>query len=798
MPSTSLIKSLVETHKFLQSLTLFKNVKSIISCSNSDPFAIPFLLKSCIKISHQNLGKCYHGFVLKSGFVASIDINTSLIHLYLKFGKNVNAYQLFEEMSTRDRKYFDFVIRGFGSARLFEETLVVFEEGIKSGFTPCLESVRQAIVACGELRILEKGRCVHDFVVHNGLVKSVYICNLLISMYVKMRELDLACCTFNAMEERDLVSWNTLITGYAQSGNWMKAFDIFLAKKECGDIIHNNVTLLGLAFACGQAGHLEQGMSVHGHCIRAGLLSDFRLGTAILDMYAKCGNIECAEMLFEEDMFEKSLVSWNSLISGYSKAAYYHRAVNFFNKVRMHSNFKPDPFTLANIIPAYSNVENIEGIRLIHALILKKGFNMGSDVVLGTAMIDAYGKCSDVASAEGLFYGIEEADTPTWNTMLTGYYLDNNADQGMQLFKKMLHRQISPDWITITLLLQMCGLLGSLKLGSMAHGYGLVKGFSSILMVENALLDMYIRCKSMENSEKLFALMNFTNTVTWNTMLSGYVKIASYSSTMKMFYQMQFESASSPDHLTIISVVRASAASLTTHGAVVAHAYILKLGFDSETMVMNSLIDAYAKNGFIASASSVFVHMGQIRDQWSWNVMIAGYGVNGQAEKACKLLYQMNGYGYEPDFITFTALLSSCAHSGMIDEGCKYFDLMVNKYKIQPTFEHWTCIINMFGRAGRLEEAYKLVISSQLHNVNPSDSAVIWGAFMDACRMYNNIELGEMAGKKLLQMSPQNSGYPILLSNLYASTMRWDEAMNVREVFMDGSLIKETGYSSVS
>ncbi|CAO2831940.1 unnamed protein product [Amaranthus hypochondriacus] len=799
---SSLINSLVKTHKFHQSLILFKNANSSLSSSILDLSIFPSLLQSCVQLSLLNLGKCIHGYVSKRGFSSSIDINTSFVELYLNFCKTKDACQLFGEMPIRDQRYFNFVIPAFGSSRSYIETLDSFEESISSGFTPFPESVRRAIIACGELRMLDKGRWIHGYVINHGFDNNILICNALISMYVKMGELDSAHDAFDSMENRDLVSYNTLISGYTQSRNWSKALGVFQSMKESGgDIVHNNVTLIALVFICAHSGNLNQGMSIHGHCIRRGWLADPRLGTAILDMYAKCGKIECAGMLFEEEAFEKTLVSWNSLIVGYSKGRYYRKAIDLFKRMFVCSSFKADSFTLSNVIPAYADVRSIEGIRSIHGLILKQGIDMEAKVVLATTMVDAYGKCSDVVAAERLFYDIKVPDTSTWNSMLTGYHSNECADKGVLLFRKMLKSRVLPDTITITKLLQLFGLLESLKLGSMAHGFVLINGFSSHLKVGTALLDMYFRCKSMENAEQYFRLMDYKSIVTWNAMLSGYVKIASFAPAIRMFGQMQLKGVNVGDSVTFISLVQASAAFLTSYGTDVAHAYIIKLGFDSETMVINSLIDAYAKNGCIGNASSLFAHMGRIRDECSWNVMIAGYGMNGRGEKGCELVDQMIENGYRPDNITFTSLLSACAHSGLIDEGCKYFEMMMKNFKIQPSLEHWTCIINMLGRAGNLEEAYKLIRTSEELNLPgavPSVSAAIWGTFMDACRMYTNIELGEIAGRKLLELLPENSGYPILLSQLYSSTKKWDEAVKARQLISEGVLVKETAFSSIS
>ncbi|XP_074302200.1 pentatricopeptide repeat-containing protein At4g21300-like [Silene latifolia] len=797
----SLINAFAATRKYLQCLLLSKKcISSTISLTPDAFSAFPYLLRSCVGISLIDPAKSLHGYLIKCGYLSWVGINTSLIQVYLEFNDIVVARQLFDEMPVRNSQYFDSLISRFGSCGLFKDVLNIFEEMVGFGYTPCYGSVCKAIAACGELRRLEKGRWVNDYVVQCGLNRNTVICNMLISMYIKMGRLDLAHCVFDGMEKKDVVSWNSLITRYAQNGDWVVALNLFhTMKKEC-NLVHDNVTFLGVVVACTHGGNLDLGQSIHGRCIRAGLFSDFRLGNTILDLYAKCGKIEYAELLFEDEVFEKSLVSWNSLILGYVKSCCYYKAVNCFKRLCTHSIMNPDAVTLANVIPAYSSLRSSDSIRSIHALIKKKGIDMITDVVLGTALIDAYGKCYDIVGAEHLFNDIKLADTPIWNVMLTSYYLNNRADKGMLLFVQMVCSQIPVDSITAIALLQMSGKLGSLKIGKMGHAYCLIKGFYTHLKVENALLDMYMRCKSVENSEKLFQLMNVKNTVTWNIMFTGYVKFDSCSKVLTLFSQMLLDRVHRPDSVTLISLIHASAVVLTPHGADVAYAFVSKLGFDSDTAVMNSLMDAYAKNGFIHKARSLFVQMGETRDQWSWNVMIAGFGINGQEEKACELLTQMSQDGHEPDSITFKSLLFACAHSGMIDKGCYYINLMVNKYKIHPDLEHWTCFINMFGRAGRLDEAYQLIdsiLADHLSSVNPSDSHAIWGAFVDACRMYDNIELGEVAGRKLLELSPQNTGYQIMLSNLYASNMRWDDAMKARQVFNDGSLVKEAAHSAV-
>ncbi|KAK6929658.1 Pentatricopeptide repeat [Dillenia turbinata] len=792
-----IIKTFIENRRYLQSLVVFKK---IISLSKPDYFLFPSLLKSCSRLPNSNFGMGIHGYLIKYGIENWVDVGNSLIRFYMKFEFVDDAQKLFVNMCVRNAESYNSMICGYGCRRCYEEVLLLFLEMVTMGYFPHLNSTVHAIMACGELGLLDKAMGVHELVVDNGFFYDVEVANSLISMYVKLGRLDLGRCVFEDMHDRDLVSWNTMITGYARSGYWAEAFDLLLLMKKYGEIAPNCVTFLGLLMACGQAENLNLGKSIHGYLICSGLLYDLHLGTAIIDMYAKCNWVEDARKVFDEDLVEKNLVAWNSLIVGYSQNGYDHEAVMLFKNLIKQLNLRPDAITVANVLPAYASFGNIESVKLVHALVLKLGLIMCRDIVLGTAIMDAYGKCLDIEAAKSIFASIDRPNTASWNALISGYNLNHFPEKGMLIFLKMLRGQFLPDAITMVLLFQSCGELGSLKHGSMAHGYCFLKGFSSNLVVVNAMIDMYMCTGGLKSAELLFSLICYKSIVTWNTMLFGYVKIGYFIEALKVFSQMQSESQYGPDSISMMSFIQASAAVSAGWGCEVAHCGVVKLGLVSDTLVMNSLIDAHAKTGLIENAKVLFLQMGQKRDQGSWNVMITGCGMNGQGMEACKLLSQMEDAGYKPNAITFTSLLASCSHSGLVDEGCKYLDMMVTKYKMQPGLEHWTSIIDMFARAGRLEDAYQLINSGIYLNSNAStlsDCHAVWGALLNACKLNTNADLGQLVADKLLKLSPENCGYRTLLSNIYASGKKWDEAVKARLVFDDGKLLKRPGLSIV-
>ncbi|XXG90648.1 hypothetical protein AAC387_Pa12g2367 [Persea americana] len=511
--------------------------------------------------------------------------------MYVKFGRVRDAVQLFEEMPVRDAFSYNSLIWGFGLNGFHEEVLMVFEQMQALDFSPDLGSVARAILACGELGCVKKGALIHHYVSRHGFGSHVEVVNSLISMYTKVENLG-----------------------------------------------PNRITFLGLIMACGQAEDLVNGKSIHGHLICAGLLRDVRVGTSVVDMYSKCGRADCAREAFEE-LQERSLVSWNALIVGYSQNGYDYEAVDLFRRMLRESNIKPDSVTIANVVPACASLAELQRIQSVHGFIVKKGFGFYSDVVLGTAMVDAYSKCLDIKAACFLFSCIEKPNTATWNAMISGYNINGQPCRGLQVFLGMLQGEVLPDSVTLVTVLQSCGQIGSLKQGMLVHGYCSCRGFDSYVTVVNAMIDMYIRCGCIESAQLLFNSMTMRNTVTWNTMLCGSVKMGLSVIALKLFRKMLLEDQHKPDQVTMISIAQSSAFSVG-HGEMI-HGFVLRIGLDSDTLVTNSLIDSYAKNGSINNAWSLFEQMGHSRDQTSWNVMIAGCGINGQGQEAFSLIPRM-------------------------------------------------------------------------------------------------------------------------------------------------------------
>lgn len=216
------------------------------------------------------------------------------------------------------------------------------------------------------------------------------------------------------------------------------------------------------------------------------------------------------------------------------------------------------------------------------------------------------------------------------------------------------------------------------------------------------------------------------------------------------------------------------------------------MNLESNVFVGTSIIDMYCKCGSdINTARRAFNRM-TYKNVKSWSAMIAGYGMHGQAREALKVLLEMIQDGVKPNSITFVSVLSACCHAGLVDEGWHWFCAMQHRFNINPTVEHYGCMVDLLGRAGYLKRAYNLIVDMR---VRPD--FVIWSSLLASCRIHKNIELGEISARKLFELDSSNSGYYALLSNIYAESGRWEDVKRMRMIMKQHGVVKSPGFSLI-
>lgn len=403
-----------------------------------------------------------------------------------------------------------------------------------------------------------------------------------------------------------------------------------------------------------------------------------------------------------------------------------------------------------------------------------------------------YCKCSIVGDAYKVFDENPQARSLTvcFNALISGYTSNSQISGAIMLFCRMRESGVSYNAVTMLGLIPVCTLSTHLRFGMTLHNCNVKYGLEGDLSVANCLLTMYVRCGPIELARKFFDDMPEKGLISWNAMISGYAQNGLATNVLDLYHKMELYGLC-PDPVTLVGVLSSCAhLGVRSDGSEV-HKRIESSGFGSNPFLKNALINMYSRCGNLVKASEIFDDMRE-KSIVSWTAIIGGYGMHGQGEVAVQLFDKMIKNGIQPDGAAFVSILSACSHTGLTDKGLEYFAIMDRKYGLQPGREHYTCMVDLLGRAGRLKEAQELIKSMP---VKPDGA--IWGALLGACKIHRNVELAEMAFERVIEFEPTNIGYYVLLSNIYSEANNLEGVLRVRVMMRERHLKKEPGCSYV-
>lgn len=381
-------------------------------------------------------------------------------------------------------------------------------------------------------------------------------------------------------------------------------------------------------------------------------------------------------------------------------------------------------------------------------------------------------------------------DVVICTSMISGFILNGKHAPAIEMFRLVLNKKLRPNAVTLASILPACASLAALQLGKELHGRILKSGLEGICYVSSALTDMYAKCGRLDLAHLVFSRLSERDTVCWNTMLTIYSQNAKPEKAIDLFSQMAIREVAF-DCVTISAILSACANLPSLSYGKEIHSFMIRSSFNTDLFAESALIDMYGKCGRLDLARCVFDKM-ENKNEVSWNSMIAAYGNHGCVHESVSLLGQMREQGFQPDHVTFLAILSACGHAGQIEEAKQYFYRMPREYNIDTRMEHYACMIDLLGRAGHLQEAFQLIGTMPY-----TPDAGIWGTLLGACRMHGNVELAELASSHLMLLEPQNSGYYMLLSNVQAHAGKWEGVHKIRNMMKERGVEKVPGYSWV-
>lgn len=448
----------------------------------------------------------------------------------------------------------------------------------------------------------------------------------------------------------------------------------------------------------------------------------------------------------------------------------------------------PDKFTFPCVIRSCGDaLDDAFEVRKIHGVLFKLGLEL--DVFVGSALVNTYLKFGLMEDAQEVFDELTVRDVVLWNSMVHGYAQIAQFDKALEVFRLMGLDGVVPSSYTVTGVLSIFAMTGDFDNGRAVHGFVVKMGYDSVVPVANALIDMYGKCRCLIDALNIFEAMDEKDIFSWNSMISIHEYCGDHHGTLRVFSMMLGELVK-PDLVTITNVLPAfSHLAALVHGRQV-HGHMIVNGFGKdESLVNNAVMDMYAKCGDMRYASLVFDSM-RVKDLASWNIMIMGYGLHGCGIEALQFFSGLCQTQLAPDEITFVGLLSACNHAGMVEKGQEVLAEMESKYGVSPTIEHYTCVIDMLGRAGRLEEAYDLVLTMPIE-ANP----IGWRALLAACHVYKKMDLAKVAASKVIELDPGHSGNYVLMSNVYGVAGQYEEVSEVRHTMRQENVRKTPGYS---
>ncbi|KAL0381754.1 UNVERIFIED_CONTAM: putative pentatricopeptide repeat-containing protein [Sesamum angustifolium] len=638
------------------------------------------------------------------------------------------------------------------------------------------------------LEACRNGRCLtqlHSLSIKTGLTHDALIATKLINCYSQLTPLRTARKLFEETPHRTAYVWSCILKCYCREKRYKETLFLFSRLFSCEKPDLYTVPLV--LKACAGLRALDSGKIIHGFVKKSHQIGrDLFVGSALIEVYSKCGKMDDALCVFEEYSVPDTVL-WTTMITGYDQNGEPIQALDVFAQMAMRKGVVLDPITLVSVVSACAQMFNLRAGRSVHGYMIRVGFDR--ELSLLNALLNLYGKTGSVTAAAKLFKKMEEKDVISWGSMISCYAHHGGAREALDLFNKMISRGIEPNTVSLISALQSCEASHDLEMGRRIHKLAVRKALDLDLLVSTALIDMYMNCCSPDEAIEVFEQMPEKDAVCFSALLHGCVQNGRTSKSIDIFHDMLANDLQ-PDAFDVVKILTACSELGILQQTSCIHGFATKVGLGNNSFVGASLIESYAKCGSLDGSIAVFRRISD-RDVVIWSSMFAAYGFHGKGQEALELFKQMIKHSDVRPMISFLSILSACSHSGLVKEGIQIFNLMVD-YQLPPNSKHYALVVDLLGRMGELDKA--LEFTTQLQE--PVE-ANIWGALLGACRIYQNMEIAEIAAKMLLELDPFRAGHYILLSNMYAVDENWVNVAGVRELVKGKQLKKTTGQSVI-
>ncbi|KAI3501715.1 hypothetical protein L1887_29688 [Cichorium endivia] len=423
--------------------------------------------------------------IIKNGLYEEHLFQTKLVSLFCKYGSLAEATRVFEPIENKNDALYHTMLKGYAQNSSIFDGLSFFCRMMEDGVQPVVYNFTYLLKGCGENALVRNGKEVHAQLILNGHQDDVYAMTCVVNMYAKCRLIDDAHKVFVRLPERDLVSWNTIIAGYAQNGFAGRAIEL-ISQMQDEQLKPDPITIISILPAVGNLGYLTIGKSIHGYIFRSGYERHANISTALLDMYLKCGSLSTARVIFNK-MSTRNVVSWNIMIDGYAQSGDSTESLILFQKM-LDDGIKPTGVTIMAALHACADSGDLSRGQFLHQL--ANELNLQNDISLTNSLISMYSKCKQIEIAGKLFKNMKEKTLVSWNAIILGYAQNGRVIDALNLFRDMKLQKINPDSFTMVSIISAISESSILLQAKWIHGVVTRTFLDKNVFVKTALVDM--------------------------------------------------------------------------------------------------------------------------------------------------------------------------------------------------------------------------------------------------------------------------------------------------------------------
>ncbi|KAI5063600.1 hypothetical protein GOP47_0022147 [Adiantum capillus-veneris] len=725
-PSIYTWNAIISAHSGLgrsaKTLELYHEMKQ----KGFQPDVVTFLctLKACCDMRVTCQGMIIHNHIVISGLHSHSNVGNAVLDMYCKCGNLEEALKVFDTQENRTVVAWGALLAGYVQHGHGVQALKLFERMQVENIDPNLIIYSSTLKACSQTGQLIEGRLIHSYIIKSGLQSDIVVQNTLVDMYARCGSIEEAHTVFGGMSTHDVVSWGSLIAGYAVHGPSDIAFKLFHEMQQEG-LQPCKATFLIMLKACVAGKATFRGRMLHDQIIRCGYELDTAVGNTVVDMYAKCGSLQEAHRVFDR-LQDRNVVSWGALIAGYTAHGLGNIALQLFQEMYL-KGVAVGISILTCMLKVCGDDNDYRHGRLVHTIITELGIQAES---VENMLPDMYARCGNFEDAQSVFR-MSERNVNVWASVLARCSERCNFDYAFSIFDMMWPKGKLTD-VIYSSILKVCTSARNLQKGRLIHENIIRNRFDADVIIGNKLVDMYAKIGVIEDAHKVFSLLPNRDSISWGAIITGYVEHGLNVTALELYEKSGHERVE-PTEATLLSVLKACGSLGAIEQGRLIHDQIIRDATRQDVAMGSTLLNMYAKCGRLQEARRVFDSLPR-QDAIAWGALVAGYTWNGHIESALQAFKDMQLQSLAPDEVLFTNILAACSHTGLVQEGSFHFKSLIEKYDTLPGMEQVSCMIDILGRSGNLREAEDMCLA-----VPSFSDEVAQLSILTSCRTYQNM-----------------------------------------------------------